>query len=73
MKLVAKLNVIAGVAAVCSVISLLGSWPMQWFGTGFVQTSVWFAGLALVPFSVLTFLFSIGMAIKRAPDYMHLF
>ena len=65
MKAPTKLNVIGGTAAACSFIFLLGSWPMQWFGTGPLATSFWFVGLALVPVSGIYFLLSIGIGMRR--------
>jgi hypothetical protein len=61
----AKLNAVAAIATICSFLSLLGSWPLEWFGTGVLARTIWIGGLLLIPISLVCYLVSIGLGIYR--------
>jgi len=65
MNLPTKLNVIASIATACSFTLLLGSYPMQWFGTGPIGSFLWSTGLVLTPVSAIIFLVSIWVGVMR--------
>ena len=64
-RLPTTLNVVAIIATACSFILFLGSYPMQWFGKGPLQSTLWSAGLVLTPVSAIFFLVSIWVGVMR--------